>query len=92
MRGFFIPGEYMKVNYIGSPESVIKAISHDIREVSHVAFGNLIQLQREEAKTPKDFIDMLETSDYFKMLHSEGFVAGMGYAMKRFGEKDEEES
>jgi hypothetical protein len=85
-------GDNMEIQYVGSPESVIKAISHDIREVSYVAFGNLIELQRTESKVDKGFIDMLETSDYFKMLHSEGFVAGMAYAMKRYGNKDEENS
>jgi len=78
-----------KIQYVGSPESVIKAIGADIRVQSHGAFDALIKLQREEGDTPKDFIDMLEKSDYFKMLHSEGFVAGMYYAFKKYGVEED---
>jgi len=79
-----------KIQYVGSPESVLKAIGADIRVQSHKAFDALVQLQREEGDVDKNFIDMLGSSDYFKMLHSEGFVAGIHYAFKTHGVKDGE--
>jgi len=53
--------------------------------VAHQSF--LKTIEKQEGHTPKDFIDMIKKSDYFKGLYSEAFIAGLHFS-KQLNKED----